>query len=435
MKYITRITAILAFVLVLISNVVSAEEVRIVIDEGIDSAQPIAVVPFKWNGPGGAPADLAEIISADLRNSGKFNPIPVSRMPQTPASAAEVNPEAWAALGLTEIVVGQITPTGAGYNIAYQLVDTIGGSGAAGAVLLQNSYSIPNNKQLRYGAHTVSDEVFEKLTGIRGAFRTRISYVVQRNGGSSPYELRVADYDGHNQFVVNRSSQPIMSPSWSADGKKLAYVSFENRKSQLVVQDLGSGSRKVIASTPRHNGAPAFSPDGSRLAFASSRDGQLNIYVHNLASGQVTQLTSGSGNNTEPSWSPDGQSIVFTSDRGGSPQVYMMSAYGGGASYIGAGGRSYSGQITSDGKSLIMISADHIVKKDLATGSVEVLGSTFLDESPSVSPNGIMIIYSSTQGLGKVLQLVSADGRFKARLPGADGQIKFPAWSPFLTKN
>ncbi len=435
MKYITRISAVLLFMLVLISNIVRAEEVRIVIDEAVDGAQPIAVVPFKWNGPGTAPADLAEIISSDLRNSGKFNPIPVSRMPQTPSSVAEVNPEAWAALGLTEIVVGQITPTGSGYNIAYQLVDTIGGAGTAGSVLLQNSYNIPNNQQLRYGAHTVSDEVFEKLTTIRGAFRTRIAYVVQRNGGANPYELRVADYDGHNQFVVNRSSQPIMSPSWSADGKQLAYVSFENRKSQLVVQDLGSGSRKVVASAPRHNGAPSFSPDGSRLAYASSRDGQLNIYVLNLASGQTTQLTSGAGNNTEPSWSPDGQSIVFTSDRGGSPQVYMMSAYGGGASYIGAGGRSYSGEIPSDGKSLIMISADHIVKKDLASGNVEVLGSTFLDESPSIAPNGIMIIYSSTQGLGKVLQLVSADGRFKARLPGADGQIKFPAWSPFLTKN
>ena len=377
MKYITRISAVLLFMLVLISNIVRAEEVRIVIDEAVDGAQPIAVVPFKWNGPGTAPADLAEIISSDLRNSGKFNPIPVSRMPQTPSSVAEVNPEAWAALGLTEIVVGQITPTGSGYNIAYQLVDTIGGAGTAGSVLLQNSYNIPNNQQLRYGAHTVSDEVFEKLTTIRGAFRTRIAYVVQRNGGANPYELRVADYDGHNQFVVNRSSQPIMSPSWSADGKQLAYVSFENRKSQLVVQDLGSGSRKVVASAPRHNGAPSFSPDGSRLAYASSRDGQLNIYVLNLASGQTTQLTSGAGNNTEPSWSPDGQSIVFTSDRGGSPQVYMMSAYGGGASYIGAGGRSYSGEITSDGKSLIMISADHIVKKDLASANEEVKGSTY----------------------------------------------------------
>lgn len=280
----------------------------------------------------------------------------------------------------------------------------------------------------------ISDETFEKLTGIRGAFRTRIAYIVQKNGGSQPYEVRVADYDGHNQFIVNRSAQPLMSPAWSADGKKLAYVSFENKKSQLVVQDLGSGSRKVVASFPGHNGAPAFSPDGSRLAFASNQDGLLNIYVLSLGSGQISQLTSGAGNNTEPSWTPDG-SILFTSDRSGSPQVYSMSASGGGASLLGAGGRSYSGQMTSDGKTLVMISGDNIIKRDMVSGTTEVLSSTFLDESPSISPNGIMIIYSSTQGLGKVLQLVSADGRFKARLPGSDGQVKFPAWSPYLNTN
>ena len=145
----------------------------------------------------------------------------------------------------------------------------------------------------------MSDEVFEKLTGIRGAFRTRIAYVVQKNGGSQPYEVRVADYDGYNQFIVNRSSQPIMSPAWSPDGKRLAYVSFENKKSQLVVQDLGSGSRKVVASFPGHNGAPAFSPDGSKLAFASSQDGLLNIYVMGSNGGTPTQLTRGAGNNTE----------------------------------------------------------------------------------------------------------------------------------------
>jgi len=427
MKLFKKLIGVFAALFVVAGHVVADDEVRIVIDEGVDGARPIAVVPFA----GSAPENIGKIIADDLRNSGKFNPISEARMPQKPTSASEVNPEAWTALGIDAVVVGQVTSTGSGYNISYQLVDTVGASGTPGTVLVQNSYTV-TDKWLRYGAHTVSDEVFEKLTGIRGAFRTRIAYVVQKNGGSQPYEVRVADYDGYNQFIVNRSSQPIMSPAWSPDGKRLAYVSFENKKSQLVVQDLGSGARKVVASFPGHNGAPAFSPDGSRLAFASSQDGTLNIYVMSANGGAVTQLTRGSGNNTEPSWSPDGNSILFTSDRSGSPQVYLMSASGGGASPIGGRG---SAQISGDGKMLVMINGNNnVVKQDLSTGASEILSTSFLGESPSISPNGIMIIYSSTQGLGKVLQLVSADGRFKASLPGSNGQVKFPAWSPYLTK-
>ncbi|WP_373603817.1 Tol-Pal system beta propeller repeat protein TolB [Aggregatibacter sp. HMT-949] len=427
MKLFKKLIGVFAALFVVAGHVVADDEVRIVIDEGVDGARPIAVVPFA----GSAPENIGKIIADDLRNSGKFNPISEARMPQKPTSASEVNPEAWTALGIDAVVVGQVTSTGSGYNISYQLVDTVGASGTPGTVLVQNSYTV-TDKWLRYGAHTVSDEVFEKLTGIRGAFRTRIAYVVQKNGGSQPYEVRVADYDGYNQFIVNRSSQPIMSPAWSPDGKRLAYVSFENKKSQLVVQDLGSGARKVVASFPGHNGAPAFSPDGSRLAFASSQDGTLNIYVMSANGGVVTQLTRGSGNNTEPSWSPDGNSILFTSDRSGSPQVYLMSASGGSASPIGGRG---SAQISGDGKMLVMINGNNnVVKQDLSTGASEILSTSFLGESPSISPNGIMIIYSSTQGLGKVLQLVSADGRFKASLPGSNGQVKFPAWSPYLTK-
>ena len=427
MKLLKRLVSVLAIVLAVANNAFADDEVRIVIDEGVDGARPIAVVPFA----GSAPEDISKIVADDLRNSGKFNPIAVSQMPQRPTSAAEVNPEAWSNIGIDAIVVGQVVPSGNGYSITYQLIDTVGASGTPGAVLMQNSYTV-TNKWLRYGAHTVSDEVFEKLTAIRGAFRTRIAYVVQKNGGSQPYEVRVADYDGYNQFIVNRSSQPIMSPAWSPDGQRLAYVSFENKKSQLVVQDLNSGARKVVASFPGHNGAPAFSPDGSRLAFASSQDGLLNIYVMNSHDGTPTQLTRGAGNNTEPSWSPDGSSILFTSDRGGSPQVYRMSANGGSATPVGGRG---SAQISADGKTLVMINGNNnVVKQDLTTGASEVLSTSFLGESPSLSPNGIMIIYSSTQGLGKVLQLVSADGRFKASLPGSNGQVKFPAWSPYLTK-
>lgn len=430
MKLLTKTIALLMLCCTLFTKAWAADEVRIVIDEGVDSARPIAVVPFKLNGITSMPFDVAEIIASDLRNSGKFNPIPIRRMPQQPTSATEVKPEMWSGLGIDAIVVGQVSANEQGYQIAYQLVDTIGASGVAGSVLIQNQYGV-NPKDLRQGAHLISDEVFEKLTAIRGVFRTKIAYVVQKNGGSTPYQVRIADYDGFNQFIVTQSSQPLMSPAWSADGQKLAYVTFENRQSRLVVQDLRTGARKVVAAFPGHNGAPAFSPDGTRLAFASSKDGVLNIYVIQLATGHITQLTRGMGNNTEPSWSPDSQFILFTSDRSGMPQVYQMNANGGDVTLVNPG-RGYSGQISADGSTLIMISGDNIIKKDLLTDKTEMLSTTFLDESPSISPNGIMIIYSSTQGLGKVLQLVSADGRFKARLPGSEGQVKFPAWSPYI---
>lgn len=427
MKLVSRLTSVIGAIGLLFSVAAQADsDVRISIDQGVSTAQPIIVVPFKTSGA--VPADVAQIISDDLRNSGKFSPIPREKLPSQPGSAAEIVPDQWSVLGADNVVVGQVTPAGGGYNVAYQLIDVLGTSGAAGNVIAQGSFVVPA-AQIRLGAHTVSDEVFEKLTQIRGAFRTKIAYVVQR--GVSSYELRVSDYDGFNAFTVVNSKEPLMSPEWSPEGSKLAYVTFENKKSQVVVHDLRSGARKVVGALKGHNGAPAFSPDGSRIAFASNQDGELNIYVTSASGGTPRQLTSNAGNNTEPSWSPDGSSILFTSDRAGSPQVYRMSASGGGASAIGGNG---SGKISADGKNLIMVSGDKIVKRDLASGSTEVLSSTFLDESPSISPNGTMVIYSSTKGVSKVLQLVSADGRFKANLPGAGGQYKFPAWSPYLTK-
>ena len=375
--------------LILWASVLHAE-VRIVIDSGVDSGRPIGVVPFQWAGPGAAPEDIGGIVAADLRNSGKFNPLDRARLPQQPGSAQEVQPAAWSALGIDAVVVGQVTPNPDGsYNVAYQLVDT---GGAPGTVLAQNSYKV-NKQWLRYAGHTASDEVFEKLTGIKGAFRTRIAYVVQTNGGQFPYELRVSDYDGYNQFVVHRSPQPLMSPAWS--------------------------------------------PDGSKLAFALSKTGSLNLYVMDLASGQIRQVTDGRSNNTEPTWFPDSQNLAFTSDQAGRPQVYKVNINGGAPQRITwEGSQNQDADVSGDGKFMVMVSSNggqqHIAKQDLVTGGVQVLSSTFLDETPSLAPNGTMVIYSSSQGMGSVLNLVSTDGRFKARLPATDGQVKFPAWSPYL---
>ncbi|HGJ5875720.1 MAG TPA: Tol-Pal system beta propeller repeat protein TolB [Arsenophonus sp.] len=409
-------------------------EIRIEITQGVNTAQPIAIVPFKWIGTGTLPDDVQQIVAADLRNSGKFNPIDPRHIPQQPTTASEVTPNVWTALGINAVVVGQVQPAADGqYIISYQLVDVVN---SPGTVLSQNQLKVAA-KWLRYAAHTISDEVFTKLTSIHGAFRTRIAYVVKTNGGKFPYELRVSDYDGYNQFTVHRSPAPLMSPAWSADGEKLAYVTFESGSSALVIQTLATGEIRQIASFPRHNGAPTFSPDGTKLAFALSKTGSLNLYVMDLASGQTHQITDGRSNNTEPSWMPDSQTLIYTSDQAGRPQIYKLNINGGVPERITwEGNQNQDPSVSPDGKFMVMVNSNngkqHIAKQDLATGNVEYLTDTFLDETPSIAPNGTMVIYSSSQGLGTVLQLVSTDGRFKARLPATDGQVKFPAWSPYL---
>ena len=424
----------IAFGFLMLWATVLHAEVRIEITEGVDSGRPIGVVPFQWSGTGPVPEDIGGIVAADLRNSGKFNPLATARLPQQPGSVGEVQPALWSAVGIDAVVVGQLTanPDGS-YTIAYQLVDTVG---APGTVLAQNSYKV-DKKWLRYAAHTASDEVFEKLTGIKGAFRTRIAYVVKTNGGEFPHELRVSDYDGYNTFVVHRSPQPLMSPAWSPDGSKLAYVTFESGRSALVVQTLSNGAIRQIASFPQHNGAPAFSPDGSKLAFALSKTGTLNLYVMDLNSGQIRQVTNDRSSNTEPSWFPDSQNLAYTSGQSGRPQVYKININGGSAQRLTwEGAQNQNADVSADGKLMVMVSTNsgqqHITKQDLETGGVMNLTSTFLDETPSLAPNGTMVIYSSSQGMGSVLNLVSTDGRFKARLPATDGQVKFPAWSPYL---
>lgn len=445
---------ILGFLMVLMSaSQMAYASLELVITEGIDSARPIGVVPFKWEGNGQPPQDIAGVISSDLQRSGKFSPVATSKMPQTPYAASEINFSAWNNIGVDSVVTGTISKDADGqYIIEYQLADIVRGqlnNGEAKALnkdgqleasndyILLSKRAVVPAKRLREYAHRISDLVYEKLTGEKGAFLTRIAYVVVSDSSNYPYQLRISDYDGYNERLVLRSKEPLMSPAWSPDGKNLAYVSFQTGRAELYMMNIYTGKTEVLTSFPRHNGAPEFSPDGKKLALVLSKTGSLQVYILDLGTRKLKQVTSGRANSTEPFWMPDGQSLVFTSDRGGLPQLYKVNLSNQSTTRLTwQGSQNLGGQVTPDGRFLIMVNRGqdgfNIAKQDLETGAVQVLTKTQLDESPSLAPNGSMVIYSSMYNGQNVLSMVSTDGRFKARLPATNGRVKAPAWSPFL---
>ncbi|HLA75606.1 MAG TPA: Tol-Pal system beta propeller repeat protein TolB [Gammaproteobacteria bacterium] len=402
------------------------------ITEGVEAALPIAIVPFGVEG-GALPEDISAIVAADLRRSGRFAPLPEKDLLARPHEKAQINFADWRALGVDDLVIGKVAVTGPGqYAIQFQLFDVFR------AAQLTGFRFTSGVAELRNVAHQISDIIYEKLTGERGAFATRIAYVT-----ASPvvnkvrtYALQVADADGYNPQTIMTSKQPVLSPAWSPDGTRLSYVSFENRRAQIFIQDIASGRRELIASYPGLNGAPAWSPDGRRLALTLSKDGNPEIYVLNLASKALLRLTSNPAIDTEPTWSPDGGTLVFTSDRGGRPQLYKMPANGGNAQRVTFEGEyNARGVFSPNGEKLAMVQGQgnsyRIAVLDLKTNTMSILTTRTLDESPSFSPNGSMIIYATNDNVHGELAAVSVDGRVHQRLVLQEGDVREAVWSPF----
>lgn len=431
-----RIGTGLVFLLLAIASPAQADDVlRIEITEGVVGAAPIAVVPLAWQGRGQPPELVSRIIEANLARSGRFSPLDEQQFPQQPDAPNDVDFRRWREAGAEHVLVGRYGPaSGGGYEVRFHLLDVLRESQLA-------AYRIPAPEDgLRRAAHRISDIVYEAILDEPGAFDTRIAYILAaQKDGDTEYRLMIADSDGHNAQPVLVSRQPLMSPAWSPDGRRLAYVSFEGRRSQVIVQNLITGERERVSARPGINGAPAWSPDGERLALALSEGSHVDIHVLDMDTRELTRVTRGGAINTEPAWSPDGQQLAFTSDRGGRPQVYVHDFSENRVRRLTFEG-SYNARprFSPDGEILAMVHGRQgrfmIGALDLDGGGLRVLSDGPLDESPDFSPNGAMIIHASQRGGRGELATVSVDGQVRQRLSVAEGEVREPAWSPLRSR-
>jgi len=402
---------------------------------GIEGALPIAVVPFDTSRLGSKlPVDIAQIVASDLDRSGVLKTMDRGALPASPHYSNQVQYARWRAAGQDYLVVGRVLEKSPGvYDIQFQLLDVLKQKQLLGR-------SMPAKKRnLRSRAHQISDFIYEQITGTRGAFNTRIAYVRAQPDAARKYVLQVADTDGFNAQDVLESDHPIMSPSWSPDGKSLAYVSFESRRPEIFIQHLATARRTKVSGFRGLNSAPSWSPDGKFLALVLSKDGNPEVYTLNTATKRLKRLTNHRAIDTEPVWMPDGKSIVFTSDRAGTPQLYQVDIDGGRPRRLTFEGRYNSAaSLSPDGKFIAMVHGDRgqykIAQLEIESGNLTVLTDHALDESPSFSPNGKMVLYASTQGDRGILFAISIDGRARHKLSDQTGDIREPVWGPFESK-
>ncbi|MEE8057458.1 MAG: Tol-Pal system beta propeller repeat protein TolB [Pseudomonadales bacterium] len=425
-------TVLFVLTLIVCTSQVSAQ-LTIEITQGRDNPTAIAIVPFGWKGGGIPKEDVSAIIEADLQRTGQFAPVPREDMLGNPQDQSEVYYRDWRALTVDYLLVGQLIPTPDGLMAQYQLFDVYAQK------LVLEGRQFGKLETLRAIAHGVSDRVYEKLTGVRGAFSTHILYVSAIKQGVADYTYRLlrADVDGAGEKVIFESNEPILTPSWAPDGETIVYVSFETSRPAIFMHNLRTNERTQLTNFKGLNGAPAWSPDGKQLAMVLSKDGSPDIYIMDIATRTLKRVTRHFAIDTEPSWMLDGKSIIFTSDRGGKPQIYQVTLASGYEERITFEG-DYNARavVVPNGSGIIMVHQAlgdyHIALMNITRGSIEILTQTALDESPSISPNGAMLLYATKyQGKG-ILAAVSLDGGVRFRLPSRFGDVREPAWSPYI---
>jgi TolB protein len=433
-RTLSRLALLLVALTAFVAGPAAAQSLNVDIVGGLKTATPIAVVPFAQAGGAPLPTDIADVIRADFNRSGKFRSLDKADIVETPSQGSDIKFPTWRLLKQDFLTIGRINDAGGGMlKVEYELWDV-----NKQQSLLAQSFTAPAG-DLRGVAHQIADQIYEKITGVRGAFWTRIAYITAvGTGNNATYSLIVADSDGFNPQTVARSRESLLSPSWSPDGNKIAYVSFESGNSAVYVQNISTGSRSLIAAHPRGiNSAPAWSPDGSKLALALSYVGNPELFMLEVGSHQETRLTTNLAIDTEPVWAPDGQSIYFTSDRSGRPQIYQIPASGGTAQRISFQGQNNAkASVSYDGKQIAMVQGNGnvyriaIMDRSLG-GQVRFVSPGPIDDAVSFAPNASMLLYAATEGSRGVLYTVSNDGMVRERLALAEGNVQEPAWGPY----